>query len=864
MLRKLLILCGIPLFVGLFSADLSAARNTSNARAANKSRGLTVPMLQSNTGIHQNITGNTPSGSSNIINNDDEEDDDPGDDPLENYDPELGLKGLEDCMAKLKSCISGAFPDGIADLYDPKIREAVFYGQEIERVAICQTTIDSCRINVKYPNGKLYFANDSDIWAEFTKRIIQPAYYSLVMGTTGMTPEQAENTCLLLDRNTYGKSYARTTGDADNPDGEYGKTINPFNNKGNQSDKENTRGVKVNNTDNRGYYARWDAKNGQCLVRVGAYRKDNLIYDNWGLSGGSDGSKSGIGTKKAAEIWVKTGDSFTCSQDAFEFALKNATKTVALWGGIGGTVVGTVTGIGIGATKDKDKSVTLEDINCSKKNDREILADSLEKLPESSNTFAKNRLEVNNFSSLTEAQCNQIKNLKSESWSESDWDGKSLLNQCKSANFTFGSSAATTPTVKQDNINVSHEQCSGNSCNRTGNPHTFIIDNITSGCREQVHSVVGPILEKCDKKDNQKKPTYSGFGSDSSSETKLVYKYSILGTNDCTGNKIKSAVEEKAKAVECQITTSQQSQATEVVESQKNSFCEKVIRSLLNKGVTGCTRDDALNECSIKDNTGDYYWAYDNFYEKTCLYKQDGESKSDQDSRIFCVDKTGTKSVSDSDKLKEFQEDLAADLETKTNKDKAANIGKGAAIGAASGIALAGIATGITAAVESKQINCRVGDDLERIAFKKSYTIPSLRDFYVKWALNLTPVDGPIDSKNVQTYAEWMSDCSLATQDECESKSVVVLSGNTIQNACTWTGSKCVVNDDKARASNMLPQGVSTMLEWRDFCSLLDVNTTCTTQTTFAQSTGKTLKCKITGPTANRQCTPDGTINNLR
>lgn len=67
------------------------------------------------------------------------------------------------------------------------------------------------------------------------------------------------------------------------------------------------------------------------------------------------------------------------------------------------------------------------------------------------------------------------------------------------------------------------------------------------------------------------------------------------------------------------------------------------------------------------------------------------------------------------------------------------SVGIGAAVGAGTG----GLATAITAMVEKNNITCRVGDNLESVGLGKSLFIDSLRDFYVKFDLNLPETSAP-------------------------------------------------------------------------------------------------------------------------
>jgi hypothetical protein len=242
---------------------------------------------------------------------------------------------VENCMSDVLSCVNnGALPNGLNDLFNEDMRNAIFNG-----MSLCYVQVSKCVTDVRI-NCKNIYNSSSDVWIDFNSRKVQPEYYSFVLRQTGLTPNQAENTCLLLDRNTYGSSFTAVSSN-DVVTSEYGKKINAYNNQG---DKKNPLGVDVNkgvantNVDGkRGHYARWDAVAGKCLVRVAAYNKDSHIKNSW-LFGA-------LGDDKPAEVWKATGESFSCNKDLFGFSLMNTTSTVAVVGIGGGTLVGT----GIGA-----------------------------------------------------------------------------------------------------------------------------------------------------------------------------------------------------------------------------------------------------------------------------------------------------------------------------------------------------------------------------------------------------------------------------------------------------------------------------------------------------------------------------------
>ena len=259
------------------------------------------------------------------------------------------------CMNDLKRCINnGALQGGMTDLYNEEVRNSVFTGMRL-----CQDTVDKCIADVRVNCHNIY--NDkNDVWLDFNSRVIQPDYYNFVLHKTGLTPFQAENTCLLLDRNTYGSAFTSVS-DIDAVRAEYQKRVGAYNGAyGNSLSKNNPLGVEVNSEGydgQRGHYARWDAANAECLLRVGAYNKNSPIKNSW-LFGG-------VGNDNIAEVWKPAGSQFTCDKDLFGFSLLNDTKTAAVVGIAGGAVVGAGVGAGIGAAVYDSKKKDAESDPCT-------------------------------------------------------------------------------------------------------------------------------------------------------------------------------------------------------------------------------------------------------------------------------------------------------------------------------------------------------------------------------------------------------------------------------------------------------------------------------------------------------------------
>jgi len=253
---------------------------------------------------------------------------------------------VQDCMNDVLACVNGgALPNGINSLYDEDVRNSIMNG-----MGLCMVQVDKCISTVRV-NCQNVYESSADVWIDFNIRKVQPSYYAFVLRQTGLTPTQAKNTCLLLDRNTYGSSLD-AVGQNDLVTSEYGRDESAYNRtKHTKLVKKNPQGVEVNNDGQydakRGYYARWDAEKAECLLRVAAYKtrkkssdnnsdreKDELITNDWWFGGDN----------KPAEVWQATGSTFTCNKDLFGFALRTTTKDVAVLAG-----ASTLVGAGVGA-----------------------------------------------------------------------------------------------------------------------------------------------------------------------------------------------------------------------------------------------------------------------------------------------------------------------------------------------------------------------------------------------------------------------------------------------------------------------------------------------------------------------------------
>ncbi len=279
--------------------------------------------------------------------------------------PDGGVKNSEYtvdmCMNDVLRCVNnGALPNGLNSLFNEELRNAIVNG-----MGLCSVQVEKCVSDVRRDCANVY-RSSADVWIDFDSRKVQPEYYNFVLRKTGLTPNQAENTCWLLDKNTYGSSFNAVANDGTTT-AEYNKKVGAYNNQqGNVLVKTNPQGVQVNNGNpgvdgQRGHYARWDAESATCFIRVAAYNKDKHITNNW-LFGA-------LGDDQPAEVWRAAGDTFSCNKDLFGFSLMNDTHTAAVVG-IGG---GTVVGAGVGAIAGHGK----REFDCNRKNHREMLTELL-------------------------------------------------------------------------------------------------------------------------------------------------------------------------------------------------------------------------------------------------------------------------------------------------------------------------------------------------------------------------------------------------------------------------------------------------------------------------------------------------------
>lgn len=333
-------------------------------------------------------------------NPDNPDDPDNPDEPIEPECPDGGVENstytIDNCMDDLLLCInSGALPGGLNDMFNDELRASIVNGMNL-----CAPTVERCITDVRKDCTNVY-RTAADVWTDFNSRKVQPAYYNFVLLKTGLTPHQAENTCKLLDVNTYGSSF-NAVSNAGGVTAEYNIGTGAYNNQnGGLLIKRNPQGATLNYGNSgvdgaRGHYARWDAGTAECWVRVAAYNKDQQIKNSW-LFGA-------VGNDQPAEVWRRAGDTFTCNRDLFGFSLMNQTNTAAVVG-IGG---GAVVGAGVGAIAGHGDRA----FDCSIEKHREMLTDLLKNdnligdinaLIDNPNTRLSNVDGV-----MNQSQCNQV------------------------------------------------------------------------------------------------------------------------------------------------------------------------------------------------------------------------------------------------------------------------------------------------------------------------------------------------------------------------------------------------------------------------------------------------------------------------
>lgn len=662
-------------------ADLRGrAALTARGNGASVARMPTMPTLPGNTtgNMSPNLPDNNGGGTPSVP--DDPGHDDPTpDDPTPEC-PDGGVKnsefGIEECMNSVLSCVNGgALTGGINALFNEDLRNSIVNG-----MGLCSTQVDRCVSEVRRDCRNVYNAS-ADVWLDFNSRRVQPEYYNFVLRKTGLTPNQAENTCLLLDRNTYGPSFAAvSTGDG--VTAEYNNQVGAYNGQnGNILIKNNPRGATVNANPlsvdgQRGHYARWDATNAECWLRIGAYNKDTQIKNSW-LFGAA-------GDDQVAEVWKLAGDTFTCNKDLFGFGLMNKTATAAVVG-IGG---GTVVGAGVGAIAGHGKRNFDCTINSQLKKLQEQLTASGKTAILNEYLDASNR--ISSTADLTVAQCNAIVDLY-EKYSRYDTE----LDACDGT-ISETSILRYTIAAPSDNPDEYFQQhfppCVGASSNQE--------------CKSRLDELcAGQDVPTCS-------ATLSAYGVDMS----LVQSTTVSG--DCSFKPINLSYADPSYSIKCSGTSGE------------------------------------------------------------CVSAADIEKQLSR--------------------LKPVLDNLTILQGEKSNMAK--SIGIGAAVGAGTG----GLATAITAVIEHSNINCRVGDGLNQVSFGKSHSIDSLKDFYVKWNLNLP--DTIMPTPHAVDCASWRARCATLTDlNQCRAAQINykpegAATTTLVRSACMPSGSECIENYSVAKS----------------------------------------------------------------
>ena len=682
---------GAVVFIGAGYAADSSGRAGYNVRTLNRTgtaqdtsspRMPTMPTLSINTvgTLSTNLSSGT-NGSGG---------DEPGQPEEPDECPDGGVVNstytVENCMNDIKACINnGALSRGINDLFNEDLRNAIING-----MGLCSIQVERCVREIRQDCENMYLSN-SEVWLDFNARVVQPEYYNFVLRKTGLTPNQAENTCLLLDRNTYGSSFNAISSDGV-VTSEYNKYVGAYNSQENNSlSKGNTLGVDVNAGQDsvdaqRGHYARWDATTAECLIRVAAYNKGNQIKNSW-LFGA-------VGNDEPAEVWQKTGDTFICNKDLFGFSLMNNTNTVAVVGVGGGTLVGA----GIGAIAGHGERL----FSCDVKSHREALTKALK--------------EANKINAMNEYITKKIA-LDEDVMSE---------KACSDIVKLFDMYKQTQSAV---------DLCAGG-----------VVIEYT---RETNDKISYTIANNCDDE---------GPNCITRNELSAVSEQNDGETDNNWGDRVIAICEKNANI----------------------KGCDKILAKV-NSTSTSYTTESS--RCS--------------FYPLNLNLSRPTDS-------IYCTSGFNCKTVL------QIQEDLNrlgvlfnGDVLSVLQEKEDGNIGTSTLIGAGIGAGTGGLATAITAFVERNNISCHVGDALAEVAYGKSYSIGSLKDFYVKWNLNLPDTDLP--TLVVSDCDSWKRACARLTDlNQCKSASANYKpAGKTfstfVQNACSAQGTECVINKESAQ-----------------------------------------------------------------
>lgn len=725
----------------------------------NVSTGKPVNYVSNNAGTNSGITPADPTdnGNNNNGNNGNNgNNDDNGNNNGGNTTPSVVCDlsyNVDSCMADIYACVNnGGLPNGIRSMFDENMRYSIVSGMNL-----CQSQVDYCITNVVLPQndgqGCVHvYGSAADVWYDFNARRVQPEYYNYVLRRTGLTPEQAQGICALLDRNTYGASFNAVSGNI--VTSEYNKGVDSYNGGvGDDGRKQNPMGPDANTNgaldSDRGYYARWDAQNAQCLVRVAAYNKDKLISNEvlWGVGGDSS----------PAEVWKSTGETFTCNKDLFGFALRRETGNVAI------LAVPTLTAVGVGAAAWADsrkdgKGETLAKMCENEEWRRQIT----ERLRENKYELATLRRFLKDHELYTKKATGNGKA------PETNWiDGKLTVSGPIMDKATC-QDLITVYAKYYDAVNAL-DMCKYNA-------DRFKIDIAD----EKIQTLVALNKQKCEPSGVHKKvcDIFEGLSSQNYDTVEDFYNAIVTRVNDSTVN---------ASTVKEYIFASKDGNDLKV-ESLCN--CDSSI---------SISSQEALNALH-----------------KECRFKNmDRFSQSDKSPTCEAAEKDCIGYSLYERQVKSMAEVFSKieDLLDGTNKVSKSQKAKDMAVGGAIGAAAGGTATLIAAFVEGSRINCRVGDDLARVDLNKSYTIDTLRDFYVKWAIPKSQVENYARSAEVVTNCgNWDAICNLKSSegvDACKAVTVNYLPNGVytpmlVESACEYNSAypaanRCTINLNKAR-----------------------------------------------------------------
>ncbi len=667
-------------------ADAATGRaGYANVRAtgpASVARMPSMPTLPINS--VGNISTDVPTGGTNVV----------PEPPVEPECPDGGVKNsaytVDMCMDDVLRCINnGALPNGLNNLFNEEVRHAVENG-----MGLCISQIEKCVTDVRRDCANVY-RSAADVWIDFNSRKVQPEYYNFVLRKTGLTPNQAENTCRLLDKNTYGASFAAVANDGTTT-AEYNKTVGAYNSQqGNMLVKTNPQGVKVNDGNtgvdgSRGHYARWDAETATCLIRVAAYNKDKHISNSW-LFGAA-------GNDKPAEVWKAAGDTFSCNKDLFGFSLMNDTSTVAVVG-IGG---GTVLGAGIGAIAGHGK----REFNCNLGKHRELLMDELKdgRAVGILNEYIDKDVDITQ-KSMDEETCDEIVELF-----DKYYQYETAIAECKDAEYRYLSELIVDMTFDKTNGEEEAVKDTAPWCLENGHTTVKACQNFLN--RECVNA---GSVEACEDLMRKKKVLFTSV---------LQSDEALVDGQDCT---LKALNLDKAKG--------------------EGIYCSK-------GGI--------------------------------CITASNVETE-----------------------LKRLNSVFGKDITNLMINGEKSNMAKSVGIGAAVGAGTGGLATAITAFVERNNISCRVGDGLEQVAFNKSYSIDTLKDFYVKWNLHVPDVVAP--TATITDCQSWKNTCAtFADLEQCADakfnyKPAGAPTTTLVYSVCTVSGSACIENYTVAQSQGACP-----------------------------------------------------------